>query len=143
MIKLFFIGMLGFISLTLPVFLYFFLSEKTKGASFGKRIMNLSVYSRSKGAKPRILLRNILKFLPWEIAHSGVHWIVFYSKYENHMPIWVWTLLIFPQIIMVAYLVSIFFSQGEDTIYDRISNTRIKINQSSTTDTTYDGRTTS
>ena len=125
---------LGFISLTLPVFFYFFLSEKgNHRATIGKRIMNISICSQSDNIEPRILLRNILKFLPWEIAHTGVHWIVFYSKYENEVPIWVWIVLILPQIIMVVYLVSIIISKGESGIYDSISNTKIKINQRTTT----------
>ena len=118
---------LGFISLTLPVFLYFFLSERgSRSATIGKRIMNISVCSQSDNGNPRIFQRNILKFLPWEIAHTGVHWIVFYSKYENDVPIWVWTLLILPQIIMVIYLFSIIASKGESSIYDKIANSRIK-----------------
>lgn len=132
--------LLGFISLTLPVFLYFFLSEKGKRrATFGKRIMNISICSQSEDIKPRILLRNILKFLPWEIAHTGVHWIVFYSKNENDAPIWVWAILIFPQIIMVIYILSIITSKGESGIYDSISNTKIKINQRTTTHIAYGG----
>ena len=119
---------LGFFSLTLPVFLYFFLSEKSKlRATVGKRIMNISVVSQSDKTKPRILQRNILKFLPWEIAHTGVHWIVFYSNYENGVPIWVWILLILPQIIMVIYLFSIVISKGESSVYDKIANSKIKV----------------
>ena len=120
--------LLGFISLTLPMFFYFYLREKSKSrATIGKKIMNISICSQSEGAKPKILLRNILKFLPWEIAHTGVHWIVFYSKYENDVPIWVWILLIIPQVIMVVYLVSIITSKGESGIYDKIANSKIKV----------------
>ena len=119
---------LGFISLTLPVFLYFYLSEKgSHRATIGKRMMNISVFYESDSAKPRILQRNILKFLPWEIAHTGVHWIVFYSKYKNDVPVWVWILLILPQIIIVIYLVSIVVSKGESSIYDKIANSKIKV----------------
>ena len=119
---------LGFISLTLPVFLYFYLSEKgSHRATIGKRMMNISVFYESDSTKPRILQRNILKFLPWEIAHTGVHWIVFYSKYKNDVPVWVWILLILPQIIIVIYLVSIVVSKGESSIYDKIANSKIKV----------------
>ena len=119
---------LGFISLTLPVFLYFYLSEKgSHRATIGKRMMNISVFYESDSTKPRILQRNILKFLPWEIAHTGVHWIVFYSKYKNDVPVWVWILLILPQITIVIYLVSIVVSKGESSIYDKIANSKIKV----------------
>ena len=125
--------LLGFFSLTLPVFFYFFLTEKSKSrATIGKRVMNISITSKTEKTKPKILYRNILKFFPWEVAHIGVHWIVFFSKSENDEPIWVWFLLILPQIIMIAYLLSIIISKGESGIYDNISNTKIIINQRTT-----------
>jgi len=124
--------LIGFLSLTLPVFLYFYLSEKgRRRATIGKRIMNISVCPKSDIIKPRILKRNILKFLPWEIAHTGVHWIVFYTKHENDVPFWVWILLILPQIIMVIYLFSIIISKGKSSIYDRIAFSKIKLTRSS------------
>ena len=125
--------LVGFFSLTLPVFFYFFLMEKGRNrATIGKRIMSLCVSSKTEDAEPRILLRNILKFLPWEIAHTGVHWIVFYSKSQKDVPIWVWFVLTLPQVIIIVYLVSIIMSKGESGIYDSISNTKIKINQRTT-----------
>lgn len=120
--------LLGFFSLTLAVFLYFFFSEKGRhNATLGKRIMNISVTAQSKNKQARILHRNILKFLPWEIAHTGVHWMVFYSNDQIDVPIWVWMLLIFPQIVMVTYFISIVTSKGESSIYDKISNTKIEM----------------
>ena len=125
--------LLGFISLTLPVFLYFFLTEKGKSrATIGKRIMNISITAKTDKTKPKILLRNILKFSPWEVAHIGVHWIVFYSISDNNVPIWVWFLLILPQIIVMAYLLGVIISKGESGIYDSISNTKIKRNPRTT-----------
>ncbi len=118
---------LSFFSLTLPVFLYFFLSEKSKNrATIGKKIMNISICSYSSNKKLRIFQRNILKFLPWEIAHTGVHWIVFYSKHENNTPLWVLFLLILPQIILMFYVFTIITSRGESSIYDQIANSKIK-----------------
>jgi len=40
--------LLGFFSLTLPVFFYFFLTEKSKSrATIGKRVMNISITSKT------------------------------------------------------------------------------------------------
>jgi hypothetical protein len=125
--------LLGFVSLTLPVFLYFFLTEKSESrATIGKRVMNISIRSKTENAEKRILLRNILKFLPWEIAHTGVHCVVFFSKSQNIVPFWIWILLILPQLITIAYLFSIVISKGESSIYDSISKTKVKINPSKT-----------
>ena len=119
--------LVGFVSLTLPVFFYFYLLEKGRAkATIGKRIMNLHVDSKTENTEPKIFLRNILKFLPWEIAHVGVHWIIFFSKFENDIPIWMWFVLIVPQVMMFLYFVSIIVSGGESSIYDRIANTKIK-----------------
>jgi len=120
--------LLGFFSLTLPVFLYFFLSENGRSkATYGKRIMNISICSNSEKTNPKIFQRNILKFLPWELAHTGVHWIIFYSIYENYIPLWVWFLLITPQLIVIFYIFTIFISKGERSVYDDLSNSKVRI----------------
>lgn len=122
--------LLGFVSLTLPVFFYFFLSEQSKTrATIGKKILNISVRSGSQNSRVHILIRNILKLLPWEIAHTGVHWIVFYSESDQNPPVWIWVTLIVPQVIIVIYLISIIISGGESSIYDKVSNTKIGMNR--------------
>jgi len=73
----------------------------------------------------RIFFRNILKFLPWEIAHLGVHWMIYYSGIERAAPIWLWIALILPQIIVLGYFLSIVWYKGESSFYDKIANTRV------------------
>lgn len=105
---------IGFITLTLPVFLYFYLTERsTYKGTIGKRIMNISVIINQEGSNRPILVKNILKFLPWEIAHIGVQWIVYYSKMEVDPPNWVWAALILPQIIVIGYIISLVVYKGE------------------------------
>jgi uncharacterized RDD family membrane protein YckC len=66
----------GFLLLTLPVGLYFALSEaRPSGATWGKRRMGIGVVAAA-GEPPSIgrsVLRTALKLLPWELAH-GVIW---------------------------------------------------------------------
>jgi len=118
----------GFITLTLPVFFYSYLTERSiyKG-TIGKRIMSISVIINQQGSNRNILVRNILKFFPWEIAHIGVHWIVYYSKMEIAPPNWVWVVLILPQIVVFGYLISLVIYKGEYSFYDKIANTKIGI----------------
>ena len=119
--------LLSFVSLTLPVFFYFYLFEKSQSkATLGKRFMKLKVVD-STTSKSNIFLRNFLKLLPWEIAHVGVYQIVFYNNQNSETPIWVWVLLIFPQVIMLMYCISVFLSKGKESLYDKISNTKIKL----------------
>jgi len=68
---------------------------------------------------------NILKFLPWEIAHIGVHWIVYYSNTGTDIPIWVYALLILPQIVVFGYFISLIIYKGEYSFYDKIANTKV------------------
>lgn len=70
--------LLGFISLTLPVLLYFALGESLAGATLGKRLTRLRV-TNSSGKRLGLLpslVRSGAKFLPWEIAHTAVHRVV-------------------------------------------------------------------
>ncbi len=115
--------LLAFLLLTLPVFLYFYLSEKgTRHATLGKRIMKLKVTSAGN-----ILVRNFIKFLPWEIAHIGVHQIVFYDQQQLEIPIWIWSLLIIPQMVVAIYFTSILLSYGRRSIYDNLAKTQISL----------------
>lgn len=126
-----FVGQLiGFLTLTLPVYLYFFLMERSSlAATIGKKIMNISVHADTENNSQKIFIRNFLKFLPWEIAHIGVYWIIYYSKVDISPPFWVWFALILPQVIVLGYIISIFLYKGETSFYDKIANTRIEINQ--------------
>lgn len=115
--------LIAFFTLTIPVVIYSILTERSsKQGTIGKRIMNIRIIAK----KEDILKRNILKFLPWEIAHTGVHWMYYYTNKNLETPIWVWILLILPQLIIIVYILSIIYSKGKNSIYDRISSTSIE-----------------
>lgn len=117
--------LIGFTTLTLPVFFYFYLSERsTYRGTLGKRRMGIAVGNQHAHKAGNVLLRNVLKFLPWEVAHMGVHWVVFYASAGNSTPVWVWILLVFPQITALLYVASI-FRYGDGSLYDGPAGTRI------------------
>jgi uncharacterized RDD family membrane protein YckC len=66
---------LSFVVLVLPVILYFALQEgSSHQATFGKHRMKLKVVNL-QGSRLRpwqTLLRSVLKFLPWQLAHTSV-----------------------------------------------------------------------
>src|SRR5690625_2899891 len=66
--------LIGFVTLTLPVMLYFMLSEySSRQATVGKKIARLRV-ATNNGTRItllQVLIRTVVKFLPWEIAHFG------------------------------------------------------------------------
>lgn len=116
----------GFMTLTLPVFAYSYLTEKSnwKG-TIGKKLRKLVVLTDQNSSTKNILLRNLLKYLPWELAHSGVHWIIYYTSNGVEVPLWTWIVLVLPQVIAVVYFISIVISKGDSSVYDNISKTRI------------------
>lgn len=66
----------GFLAMTLPVTSYFALLERSKArASLGKRLVGLQVVDTAGGSLPlgRSLLRNAIKFMPWECGHLVAH----------------------------------------------------------------------
>lgn len=121
---------ISFITLTIPTFLYFYLSEiSNKKASIGKRVMKLFVESDTlESRKNSVLKRNILKFLPWEIAHTGIHWMNYYGFENPNIPVWIWIIIITSEVIAVIYLVSIFYYKGSKSVYDSLSKTIVTIN---------------
>ena len=70
----------GFFLLTLPVILYFALSEaSTTRGTLGKRVLHLRVQSTNGQPLrvPAALLRSAVKFLPWELAHFTIWHLVY------------------------------------------------------------------
>ncbi|MGF1462027.1 MAG: RDD family protein [Maricaulaceae bacterium] len=64
----------SFVSLTVPVWGYFTLLEGGPGQTLGKRLLRVRVVSLEGGAlgRGRAGLRNLMRFLPWELAHTAI-----------------------------------------------------------------------
>lgn len=123
---------IAFFTLTLPVFLYFFLREKSgDGATIGKKIVRLKVVPViiARGSWRIFFVRSFLKFLPWEVAHTGVQWVIYFSRINAEPPFWVYILLISPQLIIIFYGITIFASSAKSSFYDRIAGTQVVIQQ--------------
>lgn len=120
--------LIGFFTLTLPVILYFIIMENSnKQATIGKIFMKLKV-SGFKSEKPslkKIVIRNLFKFSPWEFAHLGLYWMVYYSTNNMDVPLWIWFTLICPQIIVVVFIISIFLNKDNRALYEIASQTKV------------------
>jgi len=71
----------GFFLITLPVTLYFALSESSvQQATWGKQRVQLKVtdYNGERISFWRSFARTVLKFVPWEISHTLI-WEIYFS----------------------------------------------------------------
>ncbi len=67
--------LLAFVLLVFPVILYFSLREGSpQGATWGKRRAGLRVINSDGGqlTRSQAIARSVLKFLPWQIAHTCI-----------------------------------------------------------------------
>ncbi len=109
----------GFSTLTFPVFVYCTLSEYYWGYTLGKWVFKLRVIGRKKSS---VVWRNLLKFLPWEMAHTAVYVMALEPEEPNG---WIWFLAIFPQVLVGVYCLSMLHSKGIKTLYDCMAGTWI------------------
>jgi uncharacterized RDD family membrane protein YckC len=116
---------IGFITLTLPVGLYFYFTESSKRrASLGKRAVKISVKSMTGTvSKQQIAVRTIIKLLPWEFAHAFVHQVVFYSQNNGTPPLWVMAGLSMANILPLIYLGFVIFRKDHRGPHDLAAQT--------------------
>lgn len=116
--------LVGFFTLTLPVIVYCILSEAgARHATLGKRMMKIEI-TGTPLRTGEIILRNSIKFIPWELAHAGVLWINYIDTPDT--PLWIWLLLIVPQVLMVIYFMSVVATKGSRSLYDIVAGTRVR-----------------
>ncbi|MCQ6557160.1 RDD family protein [Paenibacillus mendelii] len=116
----------GFMFITLPVYLYFAISEGAKShATWGKRkrgIVVIGVHGQPIGIG-RSFLRSALKFIPWELAHFTVWHMVIPSGYPDAL---IYGLLAVVYGLVFVNLLCALLSQNKQTLYDMIAGTVIQ-----------------
>ena len=116
----------GFFSMTLPIIFYFSICEASAWqASIGKRILLLRVSGIKTNRVPfsRILLRNVVKFAPWELGHLVANQAIFSSS--SSIPAWVFVPMILSLAIPLWWIISIYLHGISP--YDRITGIRITL----------------
>lgn len=119
---------IAFATLTLPVILYFTLTENGKySGTIGKRKFGLQIVSKSltKASIRQLLIRNCIKFLPWELAHFFIYRLFYYDSLGRAVPTWVLAGLIVSQGMALIYLLCIIFNKSNQSIYELISRTKV------------------
>jgi len=111
----------------LPVVLYFALSESsTAGATWGKRRVGLVVAAVASGTRPgrgRALVRNGLKFLPWQMAHTAMFHVPGFPVVTGEPPTWSVVVLGTAWFLVAVYLVGLTRLGGHRPMYDRMAGT--------------------
>lgn len=115
--------LLALSTLTLPVVVVFALFEATgRHATPGKRLLGLEV--AGIGAAPgfaRLLMRNVLKFLPWELAHIGI-WLTPGQPFVEAPGIVGWSFIFAGELLALVWLAGLFIGTGRP-VHDRLVQT--------------------
>lgn len=111
----------------IPVMLYFALFESSAWqATPGKRRIGLRVVTESdqRVSLPRALGRIILKFLPWEIAHTSIWRTPGWPRHAQPTTLnLVGYLAVYA--LLGVYIVTLLTSGARQTLYDRLTQTRV------------------
>lgn len=111
----------------IPVMLYFALLESSAWqATPGKRRIGLRVVTESgqRVGLPRALGRIILKFLPWEIAHTSIWHTPGWPRHAQPTTLnLVGYLAVYA--LLGVYIVTLLASGARQTLYDRLTWTRV------------------
>jgi uncharacterized RDD family membrane protein YckC len=121
--------LLGFVVLVLPVGVYLFLCERSaRQATIGKRALRMKVVAVD-GSRPsavRILVRTIVKLLPWEVAHFFVWQTVdAVSRGDGAFPAWLLAGLVVADLLPVIYVLVVAFQRDRRGPHDLAAGTRV------------------
>ena len=114
--------------LTIPVILYFSFCESSRfQQTFGKCKADLRVIS-TDGTKlgfPRALLRSVVKFIPWELAHTCMWRIRAEAPDSCDFSLLVTVGLILVWVLVITYVVSVIVSKKNQSLYDMIAGSLV------------------
>jgi len=117
---------IGFISMTVPVVVYFALCESSRWrASVGKRLVGLVVV-RPTGEPldfGRALLRNAVRFVPWELGHTVAQQAIYSGAAAA--PAWLWIAAAAAMAVPVWWVV-VLLAAGYSP-YDRWTETEVTL----------------
>jgi len=116
----------GFLMVTLPVSIYFIISDSVMGKqSFGKKKMGIQVVNeRHEAIKVHHAIgRTLLKFLPWELSHYLVYRLVYLGDSEVSLNYYIIGGIIYA--LMFAYILTALFTKRKKSLYDMVIRTQV------------------
>ena len=111
---------IAFLTLLLPVILYFTLQESSpKQATWGKRKVGLRVVNAQAKTLTRgqAFVRSLVKFLPWQIAHTSIYQIQEIVPGMEPEPFDI-TGFVLVYVLIGIYIATAFISKKHRTPYD-------------------------
>ena len=114
----------GFLLLTLPVALYFIISDSTIGGqSFGKSKMGIKVVGINGKSVSVIHMigRTILKLLPWELSH----YLVYRLMNIEDVPLHDYVIGSLIYMLVFGNILAATFTKKKQSLYDIILQTRV------------------
>jgi uncharacterized RDD family membrane protein YckC len=115
----------GFLLLTLPITLYFAISEASpRQATWGKQRLRLSVtdHDGKRISFWRAFARTVLKFVPWEISHTLI-WEIYFSTGANSA--WINYGFVLVYLLIGLNILSLVITKKDQTLYDLLTNTYV------------------
>ena len=116
---------IGFFVMVLPVTLYFICSEISKySGTIGKRKCKIMVVSNDyhKATVSQIIIRNSIKFIPWQCAHMMIYRGMALNWESSPM---LFFLMFCAFFLPVFYIGSMLIRKDGRSIYDLLARTRV------------------
>jgi uncharacterized RDD family membrane protein YckC len=118
--------LVGFLTLTGPVVLYFALTEASAWqATLGKRALRIVVVGPVGTRLPlgRAIVREVVRFLPWEMTHALI-WPLALPPHQEPLPVTIGGFAVV-YLLVFAYVISLFVGSQHRTLYDRVAGSRV------------------
>ena len=114
----------GFLLLTLPITLYFAISESSRQqATWGKKRVGLMVTdTMESGSASGFTGTHHLKFIPWELSHTLI-WKIYFSPQSESA--WINYGFVLVYLIIGLNLLSLGITKTHQTLYDLLANTYV------------------
>jgi uncharacterized RDD family membrane protein YckC len=116
-----FSDLLTFVTLVLPVILYFTLQEGSpREATWGKRKMGLRVITATGASLStgQAFVRSLVKFLPWQLAHTSLYHVPGWPFEIAQPPPWVTAGFVLVWVLVVINLAALMLTRTHRTLYD-------------------------
>ncbi len=112
------------LTVSLPAWAYFIVTDRRGGRSLGKRLVGLRT-TRLDGREPgwsSAVLRTALKLLPWELTHAA--FFLLSTGFERVTPLQ-WAVSASAYVLMAVYLVVGWVNGGARSLPDLVAGTRV------------------